>query len=177
MTQLFNLIWDICCLRRGPQDLPYSPPLLAAIAAASFVYQLVIAASRGMPFGEVLIGALFALGLILTALHVALAVRGLRSRFVQSATALLGCMLLFEVLRLPIELLMGTPPATPAQITPLQGLLTLLSLPLLGWNVVVYAHVLRHSLNVSFLTGMTLSLLWIVAIIALIAAVGAPPGT
>ena len=32
MGPLFNLIWDICCLRKGPQDLPYSPRLLLAVS-------------------------------------------------------------------------------------------------------------------------------------------------
>jgi len=176
MGQLLNLIWDICCLRRGPQDLPYSPPLLAALVAANFAYQLLVATLRGLPFAEVLFGALFFMLMLLTALNVALLLRGLRSRFVQAATALLGCMLLFHVLRLPLDLLVDAPPATPAQLTPLQGLLALIALPLLGWSVVAYAHVLRHSLNISFLAGMTLSLLWIMILIALIT-VGTPAGT
>ena len=178
MAALLNLIWDICCLRRGPQDLPYSPLLLLALVAISVSYQLMIALLRNLgSFGEVLAGALFGVALMFTVLHVALTLRGMRNRFVQSASALLGCTLVFALLRLPVELLIGTPPATPADITALQALLALVSLPLLGWNVVAYAHVLRHSLDIPFLAGLALSLLWIVIGIALIAATGAAPGT
>lgn len=178
MGPLFNLIWDICCLRRGPQDLPYAPRLLLAVSAASVAYQLLIALLRNLAsFGEVLAGALFGLMLMFTVLHVALTLRGLRGRFVQAATALVGCTLVFALLRLPIELLIGTPPATPADITALQALLALVSLPLLGWNVVAYAHVLRHSLDVPFVAGLGLALLWIVLGVVLIAATGTPPGT
>jgi hypothetical protein len=93
---------------------------------------------------------------------------------VQSATALLACALAFTLLSLPLLLLTGEPPKSAATATPLQLLLSAIGLPLLVWQVIVEAHVLRHSLDVPFLTGIMIAILWIVAILALAAAAGAP---
>ena len=163
MPPLFNLIRDICLLRRGPQDLPYSLLALMGVAAGCVIVQLGVAVARGAPLGGVLAGA-----------NLILSVRGLRNRFVQSATALLGCALAFTLLSVPIALLVGEPPITPDQLTPLQLLLGLVSLPLLIWKIIVDAHVFRHSFDVPFLSGVVIALLWIIAAMALAGAAGAP---
>jgi hypothetical protein len=93
MPPLFNLIRDICLLRRGPQDLPYSLPALVSVAGACVVVQLGVAVARSAPLGGVLAGAILWLMVTLGALNLILTLRGLRNRFVQSATALLGCAL------------------------------------------------------------------------------------
>ena len=93
MPSFFELIRDICLLRRGPQDLPYSIPLLAAVAASCVIVQLGVAVARNAPIGGVLTGAAMWLVVTLGALNLILTLRGLRNRFVQSATALLGVLL------------------------------------------------------------------------------------
>jgi len=163
MPPFVFLIRDICLLRRGPQDLPYSVSLLVAAAAACVVLQLGIAVVRSAPLDGVLAGALLELMFTLGALNIILTLRGLRNRFVQSATALLGCTLAFILLNVPILLLIGEPPATVEQLTSLQMLLVLVSLPLVVWKVLVDAHIFRHSFNVPFLSGIVIALLWIIA--------------
>lgn len=173
---LLNLILDICRLRRGPQDVPYSPALLAGTAAACVALQLIIAAMRSAPLGEVLGGSLLSVVFLFIVLHAMLTVRGLRGRFVQSATALLLCAFFFNVLSLPVALLVGEPPATPEQMSPVQLLLGLIAMPLLIWKVVVDAHVLRHSLNLPFFGGLALAMAWIVALLILIKLTGVAAG-
>jgi hypothetical protein len=174
MPSLFNQIRDICLLRRGPQDLPYSIPTLIAVACACVVVQLAVAVARGVPVNGVLAGAVLWLLITLGALNLILSLRGLRNRFVQAATALLGCALVFTLLSVPIALLVGEPPTTPEQLSPLQLLLGLVSLPLLIWKIIVDAHVFRHSFDVPFLSGIVIALLWIIAAMALAGASGAP---
>jgi hypothetical protein len=177
MGQLLTLLWDICCLRRGPQDLPYSPPLLVVACIASLGLQLAIARVLGVD--ENTLGAgLLSLGFNFGVLYLLLNLRDKRSRFIQAATALLCCALLFTLLSLPIVLLVGERPPTPEQITPLQALLGLVSLPLLIWKVMVDAHILRHSLDVPFLAGIVIAVLWLIAELALGAVSGgAAPAT
>jgi len=103
-----------------------------------------------------------------------LSIRGLRNRFVQAATALLACALAFTLLSLPLLLLTGEPPKSAATATRLQLIVSAIGLPLLVWQVIVEAHVLRHSLDIPFLSGIMIAILWIVAILALGAAAGAP---
>ena len=163
MPPFVYLIRDICLLRRGPQDLPYSVSLLVAVAAAWTVLQLGVAVARAVPLNGVLAGAALELMFTLGALNVILTLRGLRNRFVQTATALLGCTLVFILLNVPILLLIGDPPATVQQLNPLQILLVLVSLPLLVWKVLVDAHIFRHSFDVPYLSGVVIALLWIIA--------------
>ena len=163
MPPFVYLIRDICLLRRGPQDLPYSISLLVAVAAAWLVLQLGVAVARAAPLAGVFAGAALELMVTLGALNVILTLRGLRNRFVQTATALLGCTLVFILLNVPILLLIGDPPATVQQLSPLQVLLVLVSLPLLVWKVLVDAHIFRHSFDVPYLSGVVIALLWIIA--------------
>jgi len=174
MPPLFYLIRDICLLRRGPQDLPYSIPALAGVAAACVMVHLGVAYLRNVPLGAVFAGAVLWLAFTLGALNLILMLRGLRNRFVQSATALLGCALAFTLLSIPIAMLVGEPPTNPEQVTPLQLLLGVVSLPLLLWKIIVDAHVFRHSFDLPFFSGVVIALLWIVAALALAGASGAP---
>jgi hypothetical protein len=174
MPPSFYVIRDICLLRRGPQDLPYSLQLLLGVAAACVALQLGVALVRSVPLGGVFAGALLWLMFTLGALNIVLTLRGMRNRFVQAATALLGCALAFTLLSLPIALLVGDPPASGDKMTPLQLLLGLVSLPLLIWKVVVDAHVFRHAFDIPFVSGVVIALLWIIAAMALASVSGAP---
>ena len=64
-------------------------------------------------------------------------------RFVQSATALFGADTVITLAALPLLHTIGPEPEA---ISPLAGIAYLL---LLGWNVAVVAHVLRHALSTS----------------------------
>ncbi|HEY8011520.1 MAG TPA: hypothetical protein VIE67_11050 [Rudaea sp.] len=175
MPPVFLIVRDILLLRRGPQDLPYSTQTLAAVVALCVVMQIGVALfAHEVSLGGVLGGALLWLCFTLLTLNLLLSMRGLRSRFVQTATALLSCALVFTAISAPIALLAGDPPATPEQMTPLQLLLGAVSLPLLIWKVVVDAHVFRHSLNLPFAGGMLIAVLWIIAALLLSGFAGAP---
>src|SRR5471032_213008 len=106
MGQLLTLLWDICRLRRGPKDLPYSPQLLLIVAAVELGVQLAIASLLGMQQDTLGPGVL-SLALNLGALYLLLNLRGKRSRFMQTALAMLSCALLFTLLSVPIVLLVG----------------------------------------------------------------------
>ena len=171
MQSLFTVVRDICLLRRGPQDLPYSTRLLAGICIASVALQLIIAQILGIQ-GNTIAASLFGLGFTLGVLYVLLSLRGVRSRFVQAASALLACALLFSVLSLPIALLSGGKPPTPENVTPLQLLLGLVSLPIVIWKIVIDAHILRNSLNLPFFAGLVIAIFWLLAEMKLGGAMG-----
>lgn len=172
MPAFVSILRDILLLRRGPQDLPYSPQLLVTMAAACVLVQLSATLARGQPAAAVIVGAALWFAFTLGTLRLILALRGFANRFVQAATALLGCNLVFTVLALPIALLAGEPPTSPEAMTPGQILAGVISLPLLLWKIAVDAHVFRHSFEIPFLSGIVIALLWIVAAMAL-ASVGA----
>jgi len=173
MPHLLALYRDICQLRRGPQDLPYSPLLLTAVCVATLLLQLAIAELFGVA-GDTLLAGIIGLAFNLGVLHLVLTLRGLGNRFVQTALAWFGCAMFFTLLLLPVMLLTGVPPVSPEQVTPGQGLVALLALPILGWWLVVDAHILRQGLNLTFLGGLAVALIWIFAELLLGALMRAP---
>jgi hypothetical protein len=176
MPAFLLVLRDVILLRRGPQDMPYSPRLLALVCGASLLLQLAIAGVLAIPgdaIGAGLIGLAFNLGV----LYLLLNLRGVRSRFVQAALALTGCAIVFAILSLPIVLAVGGKPPTPETMTPGQALLGMLALPVVVWKLIVDAHILRHAMNLPFAGGLLIALFWIVAELVLGALVGGPAGT
>jgi hypothetical protein len=173
MYQFFLVLRDICQLRRGPQDLPYSLQLLLVICAATLLLQLVVALGFGIG-GDTFIAGVSGLLLNLGVLYLLLSLRGLGSRFVQTAMAWLGSAFFFMLLLLPVEFLIVDPSKPPAQPTPLQGLLVLAALAILAWKLVVDAHILRHSLNLTFFGGMAVAVLWFVIAYTLLILISNP---
>ena len=172
MYQFLYLLRDVIRLRRGPQDAPYSPRLLVGLCAASLLLQWAIARALNVE-GETLGAGIIALAFNLGVLFLLLNVRKLSNRFVQAGLTLLGCALAFQLLSLPIVLLAGGhPPASPDHLTPAQALLGIVSLPIVIWKLIVDAHILRHSLDLPFLSGLVIALCWIVAELVLGAALG-----
>ena len=155
MAEFVKLIWDICCLRRGPQDLPYAPALLALVCAIALGFQGLVSLDATM----IAIGAV-TLAIKLCVLYALLFVRNLRNRFVQSATALQGCALMIGLLILPLSLMVGDPKDT--QVSSGRGLIALAILLLLSWNLIIQANIFRHSLNVPFMTGMMVAVSWFI---------------
>lgn len=164
MYQLFLVLRDICQLRRGPQDLPYAPTLLLAACVADLVLQLAISALLGIE-GNTLLAGIIGLAFNLGILMLLLNLRGVSNRFMQSAFALLACGIFFTLLVVPILVVIGAKP--PQAVTPLQGLLAMIALPIMAWKLCVDAHILRHSLNVPFFGGMLIAVLWAVGELAL----------
>lgn len=178
MPPVVEIFRDLVLLRRGPQDLPYSTQLLAMLVAACVVVQAV---ARTIPtpigLGESFLSSLIETLLVLAALRIALRARDLGSRFVQAASGLVGCNLIFTLINLPVALAFGKIPIVagrlaPDLITPTQMLLSPLILALGIWQLCAIANVLRHSLNLSFAGGIAVIFGWIALLSLLLSLIG-----
>jgi hypothetical protein len=157
---------DLCRLRGGPQDLPHAPALLAILLGAGTALDLTI--SHAMNHGDnALARSLLSSGVVLGLCWVALAIRRLPHRYVQTASALLACSLVFSLLQLPIALLAGPPPASAAELSNLQILLGWLTLALFVWQISVDAHIMRNAMDGSFGLAFALIVSWVLAFWAL----------
>jgi hypothetical protein len=174
MPPVLSIFRDILLLRRGPQDLPYATSLLTITALLCIAVQLPLAVLRDMALATVLVAGIVWLLFTLGLLRLLLILRDRGNRFVQAATAFLGCNMAFNLVAIPIALLVGTPPDNPEQLTGAQILAGLISLPLLVWKVAVDAHVFRNSLDISYGGGLAIALMWILAAFALGALSGTP---
>lgn len=165
-----HAILELCRLRGAPQDLPYSPRLLAALFVAGVIVDALVGASIGA--GDALAHALLGCVVVLGLCAVALAIRGLSSRYVQTATALLACGLVVSLAQWPLAWMAGPLPAVgadgePTPPSPLIVLIAWASLALLVWQVLVYARIVRSAMDATMPFALALVVTWLVAYWAL----------
>ena len=85
-------------------------------------------------------------------------------RWTQTVTALAGTGIIFSVLVIPI--IIGTFDSDP--MTPMQQIFYLFQYIILIWYVVVLAHIFRHAISSSFVTGMFISIIYVLSSLILI---------
>ena len=159
-VRLAVLVRDICQLRRGPEEMPYSTRLLVVLIGASIGLDLL--SERVLGGHDALARSLVSTTLVLSLCWVALAMRRLANRYVQTASALIACSIVFSLLVLPLALLAGPMPSD-ATLTPMQTLIVWASFAIFVWSVLVDAHIIRRALDAPFGLGVALALAWTIA--------------
>ncbi len=161
-SSLSRIVFDLCRLRGNPQDFPYSPSLLALLVGAGTALDTLVGGLLGEA-DTTLARSLLSTVIVLALCWVALAIRGLRNRYVQTACALLTCSFALSLLQLPIALLAGPPPTAVADMSAMQAMFGWITLALLLWQVSVNAHIMRHAIDASFGLAFALVLSWLIA--------------
>lgn len=153
---MIRLLWDICFLRAGPQDLPASYSLMA-LAVTGYAAVAVLVAHISLPaHSTAVLAAVVDTSLLVVLSRVVLWTRMLTNRWAQTLTALAGTGGLFELILWPIDLWQqqnGT-------VEPVFGLPLVLVLSILVWNVAVTGHILRHALSTSMFNGTLLAVVY-----------------
>jgi len=164
--ELARLVVDLCRLRGGPQDVPYSPNLLVALFVAGIALDT-LGGSINADAGTALASSLLSNGVVLALCWIALTIRGQGNRYVQTASALLACSFAFTLLQLPLAWLGGPPPATAAELGGLQILLGWAMIAVFLWQVAVSAHIMRHAMDAPYGLALALVVAWVLAYWAL----------
>ncbi len=150
---LLKVFLDICLLRAGPQDLPYSRFLFGlALGAYASIGVMLVLSQAGLVAAilEALLDCMILVGLTWTLLSLT----GKSARFLKTATALLGTGAFLGVLAVPLVW----------QINPDEtqslGFIGPLFLVLLVWSLLVLGHVLRRALEVTLGAGVGMGLIY-----------------
>jgi len=150
LSQILGLFFSIATLKRPPQDLPATQSVLVIGVGLSLTVSLVRYFILGREtysvfqvFLEVAVPALL--------VYLLLMFFKLPQRFLQSFSALCGTTALIHVLALPI---------LPALYDALGSNNPIIYIVLIldMWWVIVVAHILKHTLNVHFGTGISLAI-------------------
>lgn len=161
LLTLFRAFFDICRLRKGPQDLPASPELLSlSLLAYAVVVALLGMMSR--PAADAVGASLVETGLVAAINFAVLALRRLEGRWLQTTIAMAGTGVLFTLFAMPLfAALAGAGTGEGAA----QGMLYVGLLLLIVWNIAVTAHILKHALSVPFAAAVVLAAAyaWIIA--------------
>jgi len=160
MSALLSILIGLCLLRRGPQDLPYSPALTRNLVLVAFAIDLLYVSLLDVE--QPLPRLLFALAMSLGVPWLLLQLRGRTARYAQTVGAIAGTGALFTLLFLPVALwtrqfaALG-PGVEPSGEQMLAGWIVLL---LLGWRLAVNGHVLRHALDLPRWAGALIAIAW-----------------
>jgi hypothetical protein len=159
---LAHLVRDLCQLRRGPEDMPHSPSLLAVLVAASVAIDVATSAAFSGD-DNALARSLVSTALVLALAWAALRVRKLDNRYVQTASSLVACGIVFSLLVLPLGWLVHPMPTVASALTPLHIAVGWAVLALFVWNLVVFAHILRRAIDAPFGLAFAIVIAWAVA--------------
>jgi hypothetical protein len=155
MPQLISAWFDICLLRRGPQDLPGSGFFLGlSLVCYALVSMLVAIPSFGI--ADAIRLAFVDSGMLAGFVILLLYLQNKTERINQVLSALAGSGSLLGLFALPLVLLVS--PEQPAEQVPV--LLGGVWLSLLIWNLFVMAHIMRHALSSSFAIGLGAAVLY-----------------
>ena len=154
MPALIRFFVELSLLRRAPQDLPASPFLFRLALAADLAAGLLVGLMSRQPFFTDLLQSLVEIALELGVLYGALRLTGHPGRFLQAATALLGCGALIGIVVLaPLSLNPGGDAETGAASF---GSFVLLMVVL--WNLLITAHIIRHTFGIRLGAGIAAAL-------------------
>ncbi|MET0227076.1 MAG: hypothetical protein ABW187_11580 [Dokdonella sp.] len=168
LSAFIKTVVELCRFRRAPQDIPYSPRLLGVLLVASTLFDLAVGAATGDAEGA-FAHSLLSSALVLALCWTALAIRRLNHRYVQTATALVACGLLISLVQLPIALLLqpSAPKTEAASSLLLPFLLSWIALGVLVWQIMIYAHIMRHAMESRFGLAVALTTSWVIGYLAL----------
>ena len=163
LATLFKVFFDICLLRRKPQELPGSVELLTVSAVAYLLISSILMLVSASP-GQALVSSLFELVLVALITFVILQLNHHPERLLQTLTAIFGTGCIISLLALPLVYsgLLSQPGSL------LQAAAVLFYLALLFWNIVVMGHILRHALATTLGFGIVFAIIYIVIISTLI---------
>jgi hypothetical protein len=162
VVALLRQLIDICLMRRGPQDLPYSPSATLAMVACLLAVQLAFASHQGLPAAALAARVAVTLCLLLAVTRALLASRRLENRSTQTVLALAGTGLIFSLAMMPMALALQ-PHLENKEPPPQVMAYALGALVLFVWKLRVEAAIWRQSLDIASLPAIALTLALVLA--------------
>jgi hypothetical protein len=160
VAALLREILEVCLLRRGPQDLPYSPPAVLASGVALVALQLAFATYHEVAPGALAARALVTVLMVFGATVTLLRLRNLANRTAQTLLAVTGIEVLFALVTMPM--LMVVQPHLGSENPPGSALVVMLAAVFaFFWKLRVNAAIWRQALEIPMSAAYLLTLLWL----------------
>jgi len=142
----------IMFLKAGPQHLPYSVSLLAIL---TFLYLAsgVLVLTTAMSSGQAVANMLLDIVVLYAFSYFCLSLLRFKARYVQMVSALTGLGTAYHLLAWPLFILIHNMQEQDQGVR----IAALLMLLLISWQVLVFAHVFRHAMQMSMTRAIALS--------------------
>lgn len=151
-------------LLSAPQDLPYSISLLSRVLILYLLTGMLVLIPGSEDLFTIIVLLVLDIVLLVSFLKFCLYTRNTSGRFVQTLIACLGVGVVFQVLALPLVLVLNTASEASEAGNALGGLFYLL---LVSWQVTVMAHILRHAMNMTLSLTLMLSFSYFLLVIVI----------
>jgi len=145
-------ILAIMLLRAGPQDLPYSRSLFV-ISTFLYLASGVLVLTTAMSSGQAVANMVLDVVVLLAFSYICLSLLKYKARFVQMVTALAGIGIVCHLLAWPLFMQLQDMQEQEQGVK----IAALLMLLLISWQVLVFAHVFRHAMQMSMMRALALS--------------------
>jgi hypothetical protein len=156
LNTISKAFFNICLLRKGPQDLPKSTVLLGlCLFMYTFIDVLLTVQSR--PFDDALMVSLVDVGILLLVTYFILRQHHHLDRWLQTMTALFGTGVILGIFIFPL-VFGGVQNQYEVWV---QQIIVFLFLVMVVWNVAVLAHIVRHAISTSMGIGIMIAILYI----------------
>jgi hypothetical protein len=155
-SRLVGAFWEICLLRRSPEDVPASRFLFNGVVSTYCLLGVGINLV-GFDFPEACVLSVSMTALLLTTLKALLLIRGNAERLRQSAIALMGASIILFVPALVLRLWFHIIESSNAQ----SNAAGYVWVGLFVWELFISAHILRHALNTRLLAGFFVSIAYV----------------
>jgi hypothetical protein len=139
-------------LRAGPQHLPYSVSL-CTISLALYVVSGALVLTTTLSAGQAAANMVVDAALLAAFSYICLSLLKYRARFVQMVSALAGIGIVYHLFAWPLFIGLNSVQAEERSA----GVFALLMLLLISWQVLVFAHVFRHAMQLSMGRALALS--------------------
>jgi len=153
MHALIFCFFDICMLRAGPQDLPASAFLLRIVLALNILVSILVSLPLS-GFDRAAMEVILDIVLLAILLYAGLQWRGLTGRFAQIFIALMGTGIVFGMLMMPVVYQLVAANAV-NEVAPVTALVWW---GIVFWNMMVFAHILRHGFAIHFAYAFVLAI-------------------
>jgi hypothetical protein len=166
VAALARQLIELCVLRRGPQDLPYSPAATRGAIVALLALQAAVGVTTGAPAGAIAARLAVTLLLLVGVTTWLLRGRGFGNRAMQTVLAQGGSGVLFSLAMLPaaLALMPYVDGSTAGAAPPPQAMVpALAALVLFVWKLRVDASIWRHALELAPPRALLLAVVLVVA--------------
>lgn len=174
MKAVFELFWNLCLLRVGPERMPTVGLFVATVVIVDLAISALVALSS--PFASDPLVAIstpvIAAAVLASGTWLVLQIKGVPERFTATFTALMGADAIITAFGWPVVLLMQPGGSGGG----LQAMLVLAQFALLFWWITVSGFVFARALAVSRAQGVAIAVFVVMATLLVSAAAFPPPG-